>query len=758
MKLKSIIHTLWLLTALATAPAMSTTYYELSGTFTDIAMHDFEGSGIVRDDSFRSGSLTLGGYIQTDTDAPGYTITGGAVTLQADINVHVSVPILGDRDATITFDLIDGVPSDAGVVFTSGNICISLAGSSCFISLEVGTDNVESIDFSSEAIFQGETITGLRLSGGAGGESFSIAQPGGVTPVLGPDTDLRQAVGFTSVGGAFIIVNYMFDLGFFVNGDLTFTQTDNPEPPPNIVVVQVDDLSTDMFEALLSDDRLPNIAGSLMETGITFENSYVTTPEGSPSRATLLTGQYAHNHGVYSNQTPRALEGGITWDGWLPSGEDTGREGSTLATWLQSVGYRTGFIGKYLTGYGQQAPAGVSEPAQYIPAGWDDWQGLVGDSANRMFDYSLNDNGTLVTFGHSEAEYQTDVLASKAADFINTTEDTSFFLLVAPGAARVEITDPIAFVTGNDPLAPLALSVRPAARHAHLIDGDDSNGELADMPTNKPSFNAPDLTGKASCPRPLPPVAPALVTDPFCTAEAPLLGEANIDALSSQYKASQASMLAVDDLVGTIVSALESTEKLDNTVIVFTSDNGRMWGEHRLFDRLVAYEEAIRVPLLIRAPEGRVNATESGLVANNDLAPTLAELAGAVPAHEPDGTSLVPLIVQSPETPWQEREHLLIAHWYMDSLLKHDAPTYLAWRGKSDDVDFTYIATRALAETHDFFGLDVSSRELYTLDSDQHQQSSIELPEDVGDYLDVLVRIFGGCAAEACRDIEIPGS
>jgi arylsulfatase A-like enzyme len=179
-----------------------------------------------------------------------------------------------------------------------------------------------------------------------------------------------------------------------------------------------------------------------------------------------------------------------------------------------------------------------------------------------------------------------------------------------------------------------------------------------------------------------------------------------------------------------------------------------MWGEHRLFDRKVAYEESIRVPLVIRAPGGRAGVVEPALVINNDLAPTLAQLGGASTTHVPDGTSLVSLIAAAPATGWQAREHFLVEHWYLRGLLKHDAPTYLAWRGKiGGGPDFTYIGTRALP---DDFDITVSTREFYDLGTDPFQQFPVELPQDLGDYFDLLLRVFEGCAGDGCRAIEIP--
>lgn len=712
--------------------------YQVAGTFTSIG--SYVGAG--QPNLVTGGTMTVEGTVQTDTTEPGYAILGGDLSLHGDFDVTA----LG-FDVVLTLTLSDSVVSDAGIVFNAGTVCVGFSrASGCDIgSFAIGVDGFPSVDFSSNNFFLGVPITGFRLTGGAGGPSFTVSQPGGVTAELGPDgADWEKAVGFVSVP-VVVTVN----AGLFVEGDLSFTEIEQP----NLVVVQVDDLSVDAFQVLLDGGWLPNIATHLVAPGVSFENSFVTTPEGTPSRTTLLTGQYAHNHQVFSNLTPRPLDGGITWEGWLPNGAEAGTEGSTLATWLQSAGYRTGFVGKYLGGYGLQAPVGVADPAAHVPAGWDEWQGLIGSSANRMYDYYLSDNGTLVNFGVSEPDYQTDVLAAKATGFIEADDASPFLLVVTPGAPRVEILDALDFVTGNDPLKALGLGVRPAPRHAHLIDGSEANGEIPGLPGTKPSFNAADVAARASCPRDLPPVAPALITSPFCIAQAPLLAASDVDALSQQYKETLAAMLAVDDLVGDVIDSLNAAEQLDNTVIVFTSDNGRLYGEHRGFDSKLAYEESIRVPLIIRAPGARTGVSDSSLVLNNDLAPTLADYAGIEPGHTVDGISLLPLLDQAPQSAWGGREHFLIEHWYMRSLLKHDAPTYLAWRGKiGSGADFTYIATRAKP---DDFDIEVTSREFYDLNADPFQQTPVVLPEATADYFDLLLRVFEGCAGTACRNYEM---
>ena len=136
----------------------------------------------------------------------------------------------------------------------------------------------------------------------------------------------------------------------------------------NIIVIMTDDLSKDLFDGLVSNDWMPNLKTHLIDYGVLFENSFVTNALCCPSRATFLTGQYSHNHKVISNKS-FPLKPGIASPGWFPTSETPGRNESTIATSLEGAGYHTGFIGKYLNGYGKYAPYSESDPKTYIPPG-----------------------------------------------------------------------------------------------------------------------------------------------------------------------------------------------------------------------------------------------------------------------------------------------------------------------------------------------------------------------------------------------------
>ena len=520
---------------------------------------------------------------------------------------------------------------------------------------------------------------------------------------------------------------------------------------PNIVVIIADDLSKDAFDTLVQGGWLPNIQQYLISSGVRFENAFVTNSQCCPSRATLLTGQYSHNHGVFSNQSPDPLQGGIAWPGWLPKDGKPGRNESTVATWLQAAGYHTGFVGKYLNGYGNVAPDTVSDPQTYIPPGWSVWNGLIDPTTYRVYDYLINQNGTPVYYGTTEAEYQTDVLTGLAIDFIqqSVTGQEPFFLTVTPLAPHLEVINIMDILTGNEPRDGFGLTIRPAPRHAHLIDGNNANGEMPGLQI-KPSFNEADLSDKPSCPAPLPPVEPAVVADPYCVADRlEIRADLDIPNLERQYKSMLASMLSVDDMVGTIVNELETTGVLPNTVIIFMSDNGWFYGEHRLLGKELAYEESIRIPLAIRAPGAHAGATAQQIILNNDIAPTIAELAGVAPPYDPDGQGISSLLVDPVNASWF-RKSFLVERWFVPSLIKFESPTLFAWRKKNGNSDFVYIATHADKDnpgtpTH---------HEFYDLRADQYQVNSIPLSDAIIQGSQSFLLQMRLCKGARCREVE----
>jgi N-acetylglucosamine-6-sulfatase len=411
--------------------------------------------------------------------------------------------------------------------------------------------------------------------------------------------------------------------------------------PPNIVVIMADDLDVRSLQQMLQWGLMPNLQNHIISGGSTFTNAFVTNSLCCPSRATFLTGQYGHNHGVLTNVPPTAI---TALD-----------DSSTIGTWMNGAGYRTGYIGKYLNQYGladhnRDGIFNLSD-VRYVPPGWNDWRALVGNTVYRMYGYMLNENGRLVSYGTDPSQYQTDVIATRAAAFIRDSvrRDASvpFFLVVMPTAPHVEVelSD-----LGNDG-EHWRRTIRPAPRHTGLV-----TQPLAGLP----SFNEADVRDKPSW----------LQARPLMTAQ-------NVADNERKMVDRMGSLMAVDDLVGTIFTVLRQTGTLDNTVVVFTSDNGYQLGEHRLSEKAYSYEAAIRVALYVRAPGFTPGQIVNQVVLNNDLAPTIADFAGVTPGRIMDGTSFRALMANPAHSPWRQR--FLIEHW-RGSDFPLDPPTYFGIR------------------------------------------------------------------------------
>ena len=366
---------------------------------------------------------------------------------------------------------------------------------------------------------------------------------------------------------------------------------------PNLILIVTDDQNADTLAFM------PNVQRLLVDGGTRFTQAYAPTPLCCPARASLLSGQYAHNHGVRSND-------GIS--GGFPKFHEAG-ESSALATWLQNGGYRTALVGKYFNAYpeGLVPPPGFTSPGRrFVPPGWDEWYGLVDipldPRANpyAMYGYPMNQNGRLERYGNEPGDYLTDVLGGLATDFVDRAarDDAPFFLYLAPTAPH--------------------LPAVPAPRHRERFAGLQA--------PRAPSFNEADLSDK---PR-------------WLAGKRPLSAEA-VRRLDRTYGRQAETLLAVDEALGSLVDTLRARGELASTYFVFTSDHGLTAGEHRLFaTKLAPYSASTRVPLAVAGPGVPAGRTVDALTLLSDVAPTLADLAGVPIPNFVDGRSLEPWLGQ----------------------------------------------------------------------------------------------------------------
>ena len=474
---------------------------------------------------------------------------------------------------------------------------------------------------------------------------------------------------------------------------------------------------------ILTDDldtrvfnRMPRLQSLLSEQGTTLANNFVTLALCCPSRTTILRGQYAHNTRVFTNALP---------GGGFQKVFDTGLERSTVATWLQQAGYRTVLMGKYLNGY--PGTAGNS----YIPPGWDEWYSPVGGV--RYFDYRLNENGRIVRYGTAPRDYLTDVLSRKANTFVRQSAAsgaTPFFMYIAPYAPHGPAT--------------------PAPRHA--------NGFPNAQAPRTASFNEANVNDK-----------------PAWVRSHPLLTTRQINTMDTLARKRRQSMLAVEDLVESLVATLEATGQLANTYIFFTSDNGFHQGQHRLRSgKNTGFEEDIRVPLVVRGPGVPAGVLRHELSVNIDLAPTFAALAGADIPGFVDGRSLAPLLGTGP-SPDGWRQALLLEHGFPGDppVLTPDLPDEIdPADDDQDDAEAEDVAVAATAvrpraapvfqglrTTHPLSYVEyvTGERELYDLATDPNQLRNGYGTADpaLTARLAAWLQVLRDCAGAACRNAEI---
>lgn len=433
------------------------------------------------------------------------------------------------------------------------------------------------------------------------------------------------------------------------------------------------------FVFILTDDMraddlnyMPKTRSLLRDKGMRFKSAYVSTALCCPSRATILRGQYAHNTGVWDNVSNP--NGG--WEGFRAHGN----EQDNLATRLDDAGYRTGLFGKYFNGYEKT----------FVPPGWDDWNAQI---TPKYFDYKVNDNGTIRRHGSKERDYVTDVLSRQTRQFIDTSarRDEPFFAYVASTAPHGPHT--------------------PPARDERTFDDKRF--------PRPPSFNERDVSDK-------PPGIRSL----------PRLDADRIAKTNRTHERRAESLQAVDSLVEAVTKELRSVGELDNTYVVFTSDNGRQLGEHRIpKGKGTPYEESVSMPLLIRGPGVQAGSTTNKLTLNTDFFPTFMDLAGLETPGYVDGRSLKPLLKGS-APPW--RNAILLEH--RESLNKnHQGPSF---SGILTSDEKKYIEYRG------------GFRELYDLKNDPYElENSYDTtapPNDLAARLESLE----GCAGTTCRQAE----
>ena len=429
----------------------------------------------------------------------------------------------------------------------------------------------------------------------------------------------------------------------------------NAARPPDIVVVVTDDMRASDWQALPKTRRL-------LADGTAFPNFFLTTPTCCPSRTSILTGQYAHNHGVLTNEDKGAPTGGLT------AFRRQGLADDTIAYALRRAGYRTGIVGKFLNGYAADDP-----PIE----GWDRW---VVPAEKGYTDFDLNVDGET----RRVRGYSTDILGGEAIRFIEETPDRQpLFLYFAP----------------KPPHGPAT----PAARHRDAFKGATIERDAA--------FDEASLDDKPA----------------YVRRKSPL-GDQEERRLDQLERDRLASLLAVDEAVAAIGKTLEAEGRLENTYVFVLSDNGFLLGDHRMEGKGSPYDGSVRVPMLARGP-GFDRGTDDRLVANIDIAPTIADVTG-VSLAAADGASLLGR---------NAREAILLERF-------------------KDGAKPTYKAIRT--ERRLYVEYATGEKELYDHREDPDETNNLlaEANEDEGGRneevgaLSRLLADLAGCRREGCRE------
>jgi arylsulfatase A-like enzyme len=378
------------------------------------------------------------------------------------------------------------------------------------------------------------------------------------------------------------------------------------EQPLNVVVILSDDERSDGTAVM------KNVQTLLAGHGTTFTDAHVTTSICGPSRASILTGQYAHHTGVTENFGTHSY----------PAFK-AGEESNDLGVWMHDAGYETALVGKYVNAY---TGASINH---YVPPGWDDWQVMDSVPMEAYYNYSINNNGRIEQYGNRAKDYSTTVLTHKAVRFINQARHP-FFLYFAP-----------------------------VAPHLPAIPAPADRGKLANIaPIHDPAFNQRNI-GK----------------EPWRFWHKDLLSPGAQLYINHVRIKQEETLLSLDRSVRSVVQALKARHELNRTVILYTSDNGFLWGEHRLGGKVWPFEESTHVPLIVRTPWTTTPVRNKQPVLNIDIAPTIAELAGIKPGLPQDGKSLVPFL-NGKQVPWR---HAWLEEYLGKDLLKDGGPpSYVA--------------------------------------------------------------------------------
>ena len=465
---------------------------------------------------------------------------------------------------------------------------------------------------------------------------------------------------------------------------------------PNIIVINLDDADSELFELSFSDTLFPNIT-SLAQEGISFNNLHVTTPLCGPSRACFYRAQYAHNTGIRCNDPTHRRSHNL--DGGFDFYREQGFFENDLSTWMKDAGYRTMLVGKYLHD-------GFVDPI--VPPGWDDFYASLGGQYYGTFQFTndTNDSGSFRQL--DEAVYRT------------TAEADDCLRLIQEHADR-----------GSD--QPFFLHFNPFGPHSaanfadEMIDRNMSQWwQRASLPFS-PAINERDTSDKRGL-----------------FARLPLFSDAVITFINSHYRERLLATRSVDDMLGRLQRELSRLGLEDSTYIFLTSDNGFLLGHNRAFAKGLPVDRSSRVPLFVKGPGVPAGQQANQLLGHIDIAPTVVELAGGQVPDFVDGRSFANLLnLDGLSSSPNFRSTLLIENWVSTNqfgTIEYSASTSL----RTSNTIYTEWGIGG----RDFYDLSV--------DPEQLENSYDALGEDQKLLLAELLRVQKNSSQTAFATLAVP--
>ena len=453
-----------------------------------------------------------------------------------------------------------------------------------------------------------------------------------------------------------------------------------PAKPKNIIFILADDHRYDFmgFMNKVPGLQTPNM-DRIAREGSHIQNAFVSTALCSPSRASILTGQYAHTHTIVDNQAP------------LPRGL------KFFPQYLQKAGYSTAFLGKWHMGNTDDAP----QP------GFNYWLSFKGQGI--YYNPTFNINGKQVA--HRDSSYISDLLTDYAEGWLNSLDKSKpFCMYLSHKGVHAEF--------------------KPAKRH---------EGSYKDMSLVYPQSMYLTKTDTSKIFGPLPKEDPRMkvnMNDMPTWVKNQRYSWHGVDylyhgqiAFNDFYRQYCETLRGVDDSIGRVLKWLEDNGLAETTMVIYMGDNGFSFGEHGLIDKRHAYEESMRVPLIMRCPSViKPNTKVTEVIQNIDIAPTIMAYAGLATPAQMQGKSFLP-ILKGEKIPWKDKAFYEY-YWEYDF---PQTPTMFAVRTDR----YKYIFNHGVWDANELYDLKNDPLEVNNLiRSTEHQTVAKQLRDEVWTWLE----------------------